>query len=69
MGGGIGALILVVVALAAALTVLLLTLNARWKSAAQILQEARENIVGATMLVLLALAALSVAVFVVSELL
>lgn len=69
MGGGIGVLILVVVALAAGLSVMLLTLNARWKSAGQILREARENIVAASVLVLLAFAALAIAAFVVLELL
>lgn len=69
MEGGIGALILGVVALAAGISGMLLTLNARWKSAEQILHEARENAVGATALVLLALAALSIAAFVVRELL
>jgi hypothetical protein len=69
MGGGIGALILVVLALAAAVSAMLLTLNARWKSAGQLLDEARVNIVGAAVLVLLALAALCIAVFVVWELL
>ena len=69
MGGGIGALILLLVALAAAMTVLLLTLNARGKSAGQILQEARVNIVGATALVLIGLTALALAAFVIWELL
>lgn len=69
MEGGIGALILVVVALAAGVAVMLLTLNARWKSAGQLLREARRNAVGAVLLVLLALVALSIAAFVVSELL
>lgn len=69
MDGGIGVLILVVVALAAGISAMLLTLNARWKSAGQILHEARENVVGATALVLLAVAALSIATFVVTELL
>lgn len=69
MGGGIGTLILVVVALAAGIAVMLLTLNARRKSVGQLLQEARQNIVGASVLILLALAALSIAAFVGSELL
>lgn len=69
MEGGIGALILVVVALGAGVAVMLLTLNARWKSVGQQLREARRNAVGATLLVLLALVALSIAAFVVSELL
>ena len=69
MGGGIGALILLVVALAAGLSAILLTLNARWKTTGQLLREARENVVAATVLVLLAVAALSIAGFVISELL
>jgi hypothetical protein len=69
MSGGIGVVILMIVAVAAALTVTLLALNARWKSAGQILSETRENLVPVAALVLLALAALSVAAFVVWELL
>lgn len=69
MGGGIGVLILGIVALAAGVAVVLLTLNARWKSGGQMRREARENLLPASMLVLLALAALSIAAFVVAQLL
>lgn len=58
----------VVVALAAGISGMLLKLNARWKPTGQILRDARENVVGATALALLAFAAVSVTAFVVWEL-
>lgn len=68
MGGGVGALILLALLLAAGIAVMLLTLNARWKSGAQLRRQARENVVGATLLVLLAAAGVFIAAYVVMEL-
>ena len=69
MDGGIGVLILFFLGLAAALAVLLLVLNGRWKSTGQQLREARSNVVPATALLLLGVAGVGIAIFVVSQLL
>jgi hypothetical protein len=68
MGGGIGAWILVIMGLAAGLTVMLLVQNARWKSAAELVREARRNVVGAVLLVLIGAGAVLLSVYVISEL-
>ena len=68
MGGGIGVLIILAVGIAAAIAVMLLTLNARWRTAPQLLRQARENVVGAIALALLGLAAVSIVIFVLTEL-
>lgn len=69
MGGGIGVLIILAVGIAAGIAVMLLTLNARWKTAPQLLRQARENATGATALAVLGVAAVSIVIFVVGELL
>lgn len=69
MGGGVGFLVILVVTLAAAIAGMLLTLNARWKSAGQVLTEARANRVPAAALLALAFAAIVLLVFVVFDLL
>lgn len=68
MGGGIGVLIILAVGIAVAIAVMLLTLNARWRTAPQLLRQARENVVGAIALALLGLAAVSIVIFVLTEL-
>lgn len=68
MGGGIGVLIILAVAIAAGIAVMLLTLNARWRTAPQLLRQARENVVGAIALALLGIAAVSIVIFVLAEL-
>ena len=68
MGGGIGVLIILAVGIAAGIAVMLLTLNARWKTLPQLLRQTRENAAGATALVVLAVAAVSIVIFVLSEL-
>ena len=68
MGGGIGVLIILAVGIAAGIAVMLLTLNARWRTAPQLLRQARENVVGALALAVLGLAAVSIVIFVLGEL-
>jgi hypothetical protein len=68
LGGGIGVLIILAVGIAAGIAVMLLTLNARWRTAPQLLRQARENVVGAIALAVLGLAAVSIVIFVLGEL-